>query len=328
MNDARTGSVVTLGETMAVLTPTTANRPGPGCPLRVGIGGAESNVAVAVTRLGAVGTWIGRVGDDDLGRLVVRELRAEGVRVLSETDPSAPTGLLLKEMRAGRPRRVRYYRRGSAGSKLSPADVDRSAPAIAGADLLHLTGITAALGSQPLAALHRAVEIARGSGTRVSFDVNHRRTLWPDATAAPVLRSLAAAADLVFAGPEEAALLLGRTPPGEPTVSDGKELAAALCALGPDTAVVKLGALGAVAAHEGALVHEPARPVTVVDAVGAGDAFAGGYLAELLRGLPPVQSLRTGNALGAAVSATAGDWEGLPTRAELADRVLGAEVVR
>jgi 2-dehydro-3-deoxygluconokinase len=231
-------------------------------------------------------------------------------------------------MRAGRPRRVHYYRRGSAGSRLSTADIDRAGPAIAEADVLHLTGITAALGPQPHAALNRAMEIARDSGTHVSFDVNHRCTLWPDATAAPVLRDLATAADLVFAGPEEAALLLGRTSPDKPTVNYGRELAAALSALGPRTAVVKLGALGAVAAHEGALLHAPAHPVTVVDAVGAGDAFAGGYLFELLRGLPPMESLRTGNALGAAVSATAGDWEGLPTRAELADRVPFTEVVR
>ncbi|MEU6034457.1 sugar kinase [Actinomadura sp. NPDC047616] len=323
-----TAGLVTLGETMAVLTPAVSGRPGPGNPLRVGIGGAESNVAVAVSRLGAPGTWIGRVGDDDLGRLVVRELRAEGVRVLAEVDPHAPTGLLLKELRGGRPRRVRYYRTGSAGSRLSPTDVDRARRAIADAGVLHLTGITAALGPQPRAALARATQVARDAGTRVSFDLNHRRTLWPDAAAAPVLRDLAASADVVFAGAEEAALILGRPAAGEATVDDGRELAAALLALGPGTAVVKLGALGAVAAHEGGVAYAPARAVTVVDPVGAGDAFAGGYLAELLRGMPPDVGLRTGNAMGAVVTATEGDWEGLPTRAELAEDLQGEEVMR
>ncbi|MFI7442680.1 sugar kinase [Nonomuraea indica] len=315
-----TGSVVALGETMAVLTPVAAGRPAPGNPLRAGIGGAESNVVAAATRLGAAGTWIGRVGDDDLGRLVVRELRAEGIKVLAEVDPHAPTGLMLKELRVGRPRRVRYYRTGSAGSRLSPADADRAAQAIAEADVLHLTGITAALGPGPRAALDRAIRIARAGGTKVSFDVNHRRTLWPDAEAAPVLRRLASAADVVFAGLDEAELILGRPAATDrPVTEAGGELAALLAALGPATAVVKLGALGAVAAHDGSLTYAPGHPVTVVDAVGAGDAFAGGYLTALLGGSPSEACLRTGNALGAAVTATEGDWEGLPTRAELTD---------
>ena len=180
-------------------------------------------------------------------QLVTREIRAEGVRVIATRDTDAPTGLMVKEQRGGRPWRVRYYRSGSAAARFSPADIDLHQAAIADADVLHLTGITPALGSGPLDAVERAIEIAHRSGTLVSFDVNYRTTLWPPERAAPVLSRLAADADLVFAGPEEAALLLGWEPPtGAPTVEDGENLARGLAKLGPDNVVVKLGALGSL----------------------------------------------------------------------------------
>ncbi|MEO6089058.1 MAG: sugar kinase [Umezawaea sp.] len=315
--------VVTLGETMALLA-LPAGRIGAGAPVVVGIGGAESNVAIALARLDVPCTWISRLGDDALGTLVGREIRAEGVTVLAKRSADAPTGMMVKEHVGGRPSRVRYYRRGSAASFLSPDDVDESV--IAAADVLHVTGITAALGPGPRAAVVRAIEVARASGTLVSFDVNHRSTLWDEAEAVPVLAGLIATADLVFAGTDEAALVLGRPCPDPVTPGTGAALAEALAALGPATAVVKLGELGSVA-HQGAeSVSAPTRPVRVVDPVGAGDAFVGGYLAELLRDGSLARCLAVGNSLGGFVCTVAGDWEGLPTRAEL-DATAG-EVVR
>ncbi|WP_433502342.1 sugar kinase [Pseudonocardia halophobica] len=307
--------VVTLGETMALLSP--RGRLVAGSALTVGIGGAESNVAIGLARLGVDATWVSRVGDDDLGRAVVREIRAEGVRVLADTDPDAPTGMMLKELRGGRPHRVRYYRAGSAAARLAPAHVDAVADEIAAARVLHLTGITPALGPGPRAAVARAVEIAREAGVLVSLDVNHRRTLWSDTEARAALGNLIPACDLVLAGPEEAALVLGLDP--VPVDAEGgADLAARLAKLGPATAVVKLGALGAVAHDGGTAVHAPTRPVEVVDAVGAGDAFVAGYLAELVADRPVEAALALGNAAGGAVCLVPGDWEGLPTRADLA----------
>lgn len=325
------GSVVTLGETMALLDAPAVGGLGPGASLPLGLGGAESNVAIGLARLGVECTWISRVGDDALGRFVTREIRAEGVRVLASRDPDAPTGLMLKEHRDGRPWRVRYYRSGSAASRLAPADVDEppATAAIADADVLHLTGITAALGPAPLAAVEHAVDIARAAGTLVCFDVNHRATLWSDDEAAPVLARLAAAADVVFAGPEEAALVLGRDrPTGPVTFDDGETLAREMAKRGPATVVVKLGALGALALLGDEVHRAPARPVTVVDPVGAGDAFVAGYLSELVANRAVPDCLRMGNALGAAVCGVRGDWEGLPTRDELGERPGTEDVVR
>jgi len=323
-------AVVTVGESMALLDVPASGRLGPGAALPVGFGGAESNVAIGLTRLSVPCTWVSRVGDDALGTFLTREMRAEGVHTIVTRDLDSPTGLMIKEQRNGEPWRIRYYRSGSAASRLSPSDIDDgTAAVIRDAAVLHLTGITAALGPSPLAAIECAIDVARAAGTLVSFDINHRATLWSDDAAAPVLARLAAQADLVFAGIEEAALVLDRKPPDHAETFDTAELMAReLVQRGPSTVVVKLGALGALALSEQRVHRAPAQAITVVDPVGAGDAFVAGYLSELVARRPPIDCLNTGNACGAAVCRVRGDWEGLPTRAELVEQFDTSEVVR
>jgi 2-dehydro-3-deoxygluconokinase len=308
-----TGSVVTLGETMALLTAPSGRHLRGGTQLPIGIGGAESNVAIGLARLDVPVTWISRVGDDAFGAMVTREIRAEGVRVAAIVDTAAPTGLMVKEHLHGTPVRVRYYRAGSAASRLSPVDLDRTL--IADARVLHLTGITAALSPTALETVREAIRIARAAGTLVSFDVNHRVALWSTERATEVLRELCAAADLVFAGVSEAELVLGV--PGGSGSAGEDALAAGLAALGPATVVLKLGAAGALARTDGSTLRAAAEPIEVVDPVGAGDAFVAGYLSALTEGLPVDVCLRRGNQLGGAVCRVPGDWEGLPTRDEL-----------
>ena len=136
--------LVTLGETMASLL-----APGVG-PLRhqphlhLHVGGAESNVAISVVRLGGQATWVGRVGDDELGDLVLAQLRGEGVDVRHAVrDDGAPTGLMIKIPPDEHRRAGHLLPAGSAGSRLSPADIPVDAVRAAGA--LHVTGITPAL---------------------------------------------------------------------------------------------------------------------------------------------------------------------------------------
>ncbi|MGX1480227.1 UNVERIFIED_CONTAM: 2-dehydro-3-deoxygluconokinase [Streptomyces canus] len=299
--------LVTLGDVLAVLA---ARNPGPfalGTTLRLGIAGAESNVAVGVSRLGGSATWIGRVGDDELGDLVLRELRAEGVTTVAARDP-APTSLLLKERRTSTHSRTRYYRTHTAGARLAADDIPEDL--VAGASVLHITGITPALGEGPAAAVTRAVDIAAAAGVTISLDVNFRSLLWSEAEARSILRPLLCRSDLVFAGPHEAALVV-------PGAYGPEELAKGICDLGPTGAVIKLGEEGAYALLHGQPHRQPAVPVRVHDTVGAGDAFAAGYLAELLAGEPPERRLRTAALLGAFAVSTAGDWEGLPRRSEL-----------
>jgi len=322
----RPASVVTIGETMALLSAPSKGLHSGSC-LPIGIGGAESNVAIGLARLGVPSTWISRIGADSFGALISRELRAEGVRVIAHQDPTAPTGMMVKEHRGGTPWRVRYYRSNSAAAQLSPADLDE--PAIIEASVLHLTGITPALGPGPLLTIQRAIEIANSAGTLVSLDVNYRSTLWSPEDAAGVLSRLTSGVDLLFAGPEESALLLGVQPTSAtPTFQDGEDLARGLAKLGPPTVVVKLGALGSIAVQGDHTFRAPTRPITVVDAVGAGDAFVAGYLSELVTGAAVPECLGMGNVLGGAVCQQPGDWEGLPTRDELNDSTVTSEVVR
>jgi 2-dehydro-3-deoxygluconokinase len=309
MQATTTPALVTLGETMALFS---SDRAGPlrhAATMRVGIAGAESNVAIGVRRLDHPAAWMGRVGSDELGQLVLGRLRAERVDVdAAVVDPDAPTGLMLKEHRTADLARVVYYRRGSAGSRLVPGDLDEAR--IRAARVLHLTGITPALSTTARAAVHAAAETARAAGVPVSLDVNYRAALWPPERAAAELRDLARGCELVFAGEDEAELLVGDC--GGPEGAAG-----ALAALGPRQAVLRLGARGAVAVVDGALHRQPGLPVRAVDPVGAGDAFVAGYLAGLIDGGAGPDRLRTGVACGAFAVTVAGDWEGLPTREEL-----------
>ncbi|ANP74442.1 sugar kinase [Cryobacterium arcticum] len=280
--------------------------------LALGIGGAESNLAIALARLGTPVSWVGRVGADSLGERVLRELRAEGLDVHGTVDPEALTGLMIKERRTSDTVKVWYYRSGSAGSRLTPADV---APGlIEEATLLHVTGISLALSDSARDTVLSAVARAQAAGVPVSFDVNHRASLWCDRdAAAAAYREVAASATMVFAGEDEARLLTG----ADETASVA-DLARSIAALGPDQVLIKLGADGCLALVDGTEHRQAAVPVRVVDTVGAGDAFVAGYLAELVAGRPVAERLRTAVTTGAFACLTPGDWEGMPRRHELA----------
>jgi 2-dehydro-3-deoxygluconokinase len=300
--------VLTFGETMALMR---ADQVGPlahASTMSLGIGGSESNVAIGLRRLGVQAVWCGRIGADSLGQLVEREIRAEGVDVRIAVDPSAPTGLMIKERRTPEAQRVSYYRAGSAGSRIASTDIDEQL--IAEAGLLHVSGITPALSAQAEATLRHAIDVARTAGVPVSFDLNFRGNLWSAEGAGSVYRDIIPLADIVFAGEDEAAIAVGA---GEP-----EDLARRIAGLGPGQAVIKLGADGALALIDGTVFRQPAVPVSVVDTVGAGDAFVAGYLAELMEGHGPQDRLRTAAATGAFACLVPGDWEGFPRRHELA----------
>jgi 2-dehydro-3-deoxygluconokinase len=282
---------VVLGETMMSLRSTGGWRLG--STATTSIAGAESTVAIGLSRLGHTTRWVGRVGADEPGELVLRTLRAEDVDTSAAVrDEDAPTGLILFEQRTPDVTRVLYHRRGSAGSRLTAQDALTGLTG--GTRLLHVTGITPALGPGPLAAVHAAVDHVRESGGLVSFDVNHRSLLWSAREASRVLTPLARKASVLIGSPAELDLVGGG-----------------------DHVVTKLGAEGARVRTPDGSWTAPAYRVRAVDPVGAGDAFTAGYLSGVLDGLPPADCLARGNATGAFAVMTTGDWEGLPTRAEL-----------
>lgn len=308
--------VVAIGETMVLFSPM-----GDG-PLRYihhfekKIGGAESNACIGLARLGHSAGWISRVGDDEFGRYVVSAIRAEGVDVSRvKVDPEAPTAVYFKERRAFGGGQVYYYRRGSAASRLSRDDIDpdyiRSARVLLG------SGITPALSASCRDALRYAVRVAKDAGRLFVFDPNLRLKLWSVREARETLLSFVKDADIVLPGADEAEFLTG--------LSDPVEAARRLQSFGPKTVIVKTGAKGAVVVDGDEVYEVPGFPVErVVDPVGAGDAFAAGFLAGLLEGMDLVRAVRLANACGAAATTVPGDIEGLPERADI-DRVLASE---
>ena len=312
--------VVTLGECLIAFVATAPGPLGEATTFERFVAGAEANVAVGLARLGHPVSYIGRVGADGFGDAIRRRLLGEGVRAVDlVTDDDATTGLMFRERRVLGPAQVVYSRRGSAGSRITAADVDRAAAggAFDGARWLHVTGITPALSDDARAATERAIDHGRGAGCAISLDLNLRRRLWSDEAAAPVLRTLAGRIDVLLGSPDELAVVTGLAHDEDPAT-----LARAAIALGPTTVVAKLGADGALALERDGQDLPVARsgiplPV-VIDPVGAGDAFCAGFIAARLDGTDLAEALEIANACGAAAAAALGDQSGLPDRASLA----------
>ncbi|MGO1921233.1 MAG: sugar kinase [Agrococcus casei] len=311
-------SVVTVGESLGLLVASRIGRLELVPTMDLGFGGAESNVAIGLARLGADVTWMGRVGADAFGRLITRQLRAEGVTPSVSVDDAAPTALMIKERPAAGASSVTYYRAGSAGAGFAVEHLDLDV--IRAAKVLHVTGITAAISESARDAVAAAVAAAVEAGVLVSFDVNHRSRLWSAEAAVPVYRSIAARADIVFAGGDEAELLTG--------ARDLEGQLEGLAALGAAQAIVKAGADGAHALVDGERMRQPGFAVQAVDTVGAGDAFVAGYLAELLAGASAADRLRTAAACGAIACTAPGDWEAAADRGAIEQLLRGGDPVQ
>jgi len=298
--------LVTIGEGLGVFRTDSADGLRRAPDVTVSTGGAEGNVAMAVARLGLPAVWLGRIGADGLGERVVRELRAEGVDARAIVDPGHPTGLLVKQISSSGRTDVSYYRSLSAGSTLCAADVEQLE--LTERTLVHVTGITVGLSSSAREAIDRLLERAAEAHCTVSFDINHRSRLWSSSSASLVYRQLSQRADIVFASVDEVGLLL---PGWHGEGATAAEAAEALAADGHRHVVVTDGASGSAARVDGTTTLGAAVPVTVVDTVGAGDAFVGGYLVALCRGDDVVDRLLLASQLGAAACRHAGDWEGV-----------------
>lgn len=305
--------VLTFGESMGSLR--TAGPLRLGGPMDLHLAGAESNVAIGLARLGHSTRWAGRVGDDEIGEFVLRQLRLEGVLVdCASRDAVRPTGLMFLEQRTADVSRAHYHRAASAGSAVSAGDLRTALEA--GARVLHLTGITPALSAGAREAVEWAARTAAAAGVVVSLDANYRSKLWTREAARAVLGPLARLAQIVIASDDELDLL-GPVPAGGTAAQQERLSIGRLLEAGATEVVIKRGARGANAYTATDEYFEGPVPVSSIDTVGAGDAFSAGYLSALLDGGPVAARLRRGAVLGAFAVSTPGDWEGLPARAEL-----------
>ncbi|MFC4803070.1 sugar kinase [Neobacillus sp. GCM10023253] len=302
--------VITFGETMVLLNPSKAG------PLRYvskfekTIGGAESNVAIALARLGHRVSWASRLGEDEFGLYIRNFIRGEGVDTSLVTfDPASPTGVFFKERQDGRDPKVNYFRAGSAASRMGKAHLQESE--IAKAKILHISGITPALSSSCRELVYHAIDAAKRNKVTIVFDPNIRLKLWTKEEAREVLIDIAGKCDIVLPGIEEGLILTGEKTP--------EKIAEGLIKNGSKAVVVKLGDTGAYYNDGDKQEYvDGYRVEKVVDTVGAGDGFAAGFISGLLRGWSYRNAVSLGNRVGASAVTVAGDVEGYPYWAEIA----------
>lgn len=280
---------------MVQLSPTDGSSLALATTAALSLGGAEANVASTLARLGHEVAWASYLGADPLGDLLLGHLRRWGVDTsLVEQVPHAFTGVYFKDPTPSGTT-AHYYRAGSAASRLAPDAAERWSAAVQ-PRVVHVSGVTALISSTAEQYV-RAITTQRAFGDAVvSFDVNMRKALATENTPA-VLLSLAQSSDIVFVGRDEAEGLWG-------TVT-ADDVRAAIPQ--PAVLVVKDSDREAVSFHGPERFAVPAQRVEVVEATGAGDAFAAGWLSSWLAGDDPIDSLRRGHAMASLALTTHSD---------------------
>jgi len=292
--------------------------------LRTFFGGAEANVAVALSHLDVRADYVTRLPDGPIGDAALDALRRENVGTDAIVRGGSRLGLYFVEPTGDlRDMRVIYDRAGSAFAQIDPGDVDWPR-VLAGARWFHATGITPALGDGPVATLSRAVACARAAGISVSIDLNYREALWRGRNPRVLLEPLARQADVLIGNRDAVRALLGIEASGDALAPRLAEQFG--CSLVVITQREILGprehAWSATMFDARAGTHSRSRRhvVKVLDRVGGGDCFAAGLIAALLHDQPPEAALEFGAAAGALKLRVAGDF-GRATRAEVDDAV-------
>jgi 2-dehydro-3-deoxygluconokinase len=304
-------NIICVGESMVQFVPRT-NDPTATEYLSF-VAGAESNVAFALANLGSSVAWVSRVGADHFGGRILGEMAKAGIDVSRvSVDDRRPTGVMFKRP-AGTSRDVLYLRSGSAASEIS-TDTIRGIWDLE-PRIVYLTGITPALSPTADAAIEHVMKEAKARSAAVWFDVNFRPHLWASKeSAARRLGTLCAGSDVVLAGLDEAKELWGVETPGELREMFPQ----------PRELVVK-DAPRKVTAFLGSRQLEMTVPeVTVLESVGAGDAFAAGYLHGRLSEWSVVKSLFAGHVLAERVLRSTSDVSPMLERDLLAHLARGA----
>jgi 2-dehydro-3-deoxygluconokinase len=310
--------LVALGEVLLRLAIPSPARFETARQLDLQVGGAEANVAAAGARLGLSTAWISALPANPWGERIRRELTGHGVDCgyVRMTEGARVGVYFLEYGVAPRPVRVLYDRRDSAFARLTPAQVDWEP--VRRARVVHLTGITPALGQAPRSLIERALAEA----STVSFDINYRATLWASVDARAFLEPVLARVRYLFIGQAEAQTLFGFTGSPEQTL-DG------LARLAPKATIsLQRGEEGSTVLDGGRLFR-PSRRLTVqmVDPIGAGDAYAAGFLWALLRGRDLQEAVDSGTAVAALKCSTWGDIA-LVSPQDVADVLAGGPDVR
>lgn len=301
--------VILFGEPMAMFVAMTEEPLSEVTDFTRMLAGAEVNVAIGLRRLGHSAAYVTKLGRDPFGEYIEGKLNSEGIETQIAYDSEHFTGFQLKSKVSKGDSEVFYFRKNSAASFMTEADIEKLD--MTGAKLLHITGIPPALSRDCRNATYRLIERAKDEGMYITFDPNLRPSLWESRTTMiRTINHLSSMADIVLPGTGEGKMLMGS---GEPA-----EIAAFYRNLGAKAVIVKDGANGAYIDTDGIRESFPGYPVEkVVDTVGAGDGFAVGIISAILEELSIEEMISRGNAIGSMQVSVKGDNEGLPTREKL-----------
>jgi 2-dehydro-3-deoxygluconokinase len=268
--------------------------------LEVHPGGAEANLLGALACLGRRCAWISGLPRNPLGKIIENHLRLSNVETggIVWSDEGRVGTYYLEFATPPRATQVYYDRADSCAARLSPEQIDWAYTL--DTRLIHLTGITPALSASCLAVTQEAIRRAKAAGVAVSFDINYRAKLWSEARAVEVLTPLIQEVDILSCGQGDAARLFGLTGSPEEVLQRLAEISRA------KTVITSLADEGVMAWDGSNFYHAPARPVQIIDRLGAGDALAAGVIHGWLDG-NLAQGLHYGTALAALCLSMHGD---------------------
>ncbi|RJP25665.1 MAG: sugar kinase [Candidatus Abyssobacteria bacterium SURF_5] len=264
--------VVTFGETMIRFSPPDHQTFEQATTANVTIGGSESNVAVALSRLGVKTAWISKLTDNPLGKKIYTSIAAHGVDLSGVVWISRGRNAtyFVELGKPPRSHRVTYDRKASAINTLQPSEINWSL--FKGAKIVHLTGITAALSSNCRKLVEMMIKRARKEKALVSFDVNYRAKLWSCKRAGEILSPLCLGVDILFVNYEDAANVFGARGAPEDVLKNLQSR------FNGAAVVLTVGKDGAFCRHKGQIFRSRTFLAVETDRVGAGDAFAAGFL--------------------------------------------------
>lgn len=292
--------VSSVGETMALMREINSSNGTP--TFELGFGGAESNVMTQCARLGLKTRWTSALGGDSFGEQIRTGLESQNIEVVLANQNKYQTGLMVKTYAQSLDPIVVYYRSNSAASHLQLNE--NLMRRILSSKILHMTGIFPAISDIALEVTRKILSQAQAAGVLISFDVNFRPRLWSRDSASKVLGSLWECADFIFGDRDELELLIENR-----TFDDDRDLMEAI-SNNSRVVVLKKGAEGAAALSGGEFSKLQAHPARVIDTVGAGDAFVGGFLSGVIGGKNTRGCLELAVTCGAKACEHFGDWEG------------------
>lgn len=308
-----------MGETMAVFTPVTKGKLRYTHDFNLKIAGAESNFAIGIQKLGLSAGWISKLGKDEFGQFIINTLKGEGVDVSNVSfDSTHSTGLMVKEFAASDETNVYYYRESSAASCLSANDINEEY--VKGSRLIHLTGITPILNESCYEAIEKIIDIAHKGNILVSFDPNIRLKLWRDNDYSGKIKMLLFSSNIILLGLSEAKILFD-------TIDIETIRSLILSSENVQYLVIKDGKNGAWVGNKKEFYKIDPYKCTVIDPIGAGDAFNAGFISGLLQGSDLKRCGEIGAICGALATQSYGDFESYPSRDELENILNNTEQI-